>query len=70
MKYGNKEIHYLWDSELLNAYKDCKLAEEKRQQASQHEKFKKMEFAPINPAFVELKTEIENEIRKRKLMDI
>jgi hypothetical protein len=29
-----------------------------------------MEFAPINPAFVELKTEIENEIRKRKLMDI
>lgn len=70
MKYGNKEIRYLWDNELIDVYNNLKQAEEKRVKASQHEKFKKMEFAPINPAFLELKTEIENEIRKRKLMDI
>lgn len=70
MKYYNKEIKDFWDIELLDTYNELSKAEVKRINASKHEKFKKLDFAPTNPVFVELKTEIENEIRKRKLMDI
>lgn len=70
MKYGTTEIKDLWDSQLLEIYSELVRSEEKRLKARSHEKFKKMEFAPTNPAFTELKNAIINEIRKRKLMDI
>lgn len=70
MKYGHVDIKDLWNSELLQAYDDLRQSEAKRSEASKHEKFKKTAFAPTNPAFIELKTAIINEIRTRKLMDI
>lgn len=70
MKYHGKDIKDFWDTELLILYNDLSKMEAKRKKASNHEKFKKIAFVPTNPIFVELKTEIENEIRKRKLMDI
>jgi len=51
--------------------KSLTAAEAKRNEASQHEKFNKldgkgMEFPPPNKAFVELKNAIELEIKERK----
>ena len=37
----------------------------RREEAAKHDKFKKMEFPPPNPAFLELKNEIELEIKNR-----
>lgn len=79
MKYGSKDVSDLTDFELTAAHHNCGQAQKLRDKASQHDKFhsdgwgnntknKKMEFPPINPKFNEMKTEIENEMRKRKLI--
>lgn len=66
MNYLGKPIleHDLWAlGEILKSFKD---AEAKREIASKHEKFKKMEFPPPNPSFLELKEAVELEIRKKQ----
>lgn len=70
MKINGKDISTLWDDELLAIHRQHQDMEAKRLKASTHEKFKKMEFPSPNPAFVELKNAIINEIKNRKLMDI
>jgi hypothetical protein len=78
MQYAGKDITLLWDNELLNLYRHLKQQEEKRALAGQNEKFnidrmengkliKKMDFAPANPAFIELQQAVKNEIDKRKI---
>lgn len=74
MKYGPTEITELGDWALIAAYDKCRQAQKLRDKASEHDKFnkdsskKKMEFPPINPNFTQMKTEIENEMKKRKLI--
>lgn len=77
MKYLGKEISE-YSLETLQAFKalmDEALA--KREIASKHEKFNtdvvrnnikipKMEFPPINPEFLKIKTEIEQAIESKK----
>lgn len=66
MNYLGKPIsdYDLWAlGEILMSFKS---AEDKRKAASKHEKFKKMEFPPINPEFLKLKSAIELEIRKKQ----
>lgn len=41
-------------------------AEAKRDEASKHKKFKKMDFPSPNPEFIKLKSAIEAEIRNRQ----
>lgn len=65
MNYLGKPIseHDLWAlGEVLTS---LKAAEKKREAASKHPKFEKMEFPPPNPAFLELKSAIELEIKNR-----
>lgn len=73
MNYQNKPLsaYSLW--ELGDIEKTLKEAEAKREEASKHPKFttgvdkkKAMEFPPPNPAFLELKLAVEEEIRKRQ----
>lgn len=73
MKYLNKNLsdYSLW--ELGDIEKTLKDAETKREEASKHLKFttgvdkkKAMEFPPPNPAFLELRSAVEEEIRKRQ----
>lgn len=54
----------LWD--LGNILQSLLDAEDKRDKASKHPKFEKMEFPPPNPEFLKLKSAIENEIRKKQ----
>lgn len=68
MKLGNKEISALTDQELIAAYNNCGQVEKQRDEASKHEKFKKMEFPPPNPAYIKLKEAIVEEMNKRKLL--
>lgn len=74
MNYGTKPISELDDWALTIAYDKCGQAEKQREKASQHSKFnsddkkKKMEFPSINPQFTAMKNEIENEMKKRKLI--
>ncbi len=72
MKYGDKNIADLDDWSLTAAHHNCGQAQKLRDKAKEHPKFndenKKMEFPPINPKFNEMKNEIENEMRKRKLL--
>ncbi len=67
MQFNNKEILELSNDELKNAHANCNKILDDRKLASEHEKFKKMPFPPPNPKFIEMKNEIENEIKKRKL---
>lgn len=71
--YLNKSLsdYSLW--ELGDIEKSLKEAEAKREEASKHPKFttgvdkkKAMKFPPPNPAFLELKLAVEEEIRKRQ----
>lgn len=66
MKYQGKDLsdHTLPELEII--WLDLLAAENKREEASKHEKFKNMEFPPPNPKFLELKLAIEEEIRKKK----
>lgn len=72
MKYGIREINELDDWTLLTAYDKCGQAERQRKKASEHDKFnvgnKKLDFPPINPEFVNMKNEIEKELKKRNLL--
>jgi hypothetical protein len=67
MKYDHREISELSDLELVQAYQNCLAAEHKRLTASQHEKFKTMEFPPISPIYLEMKNAIHDEMNNRKL---
>lgn len=73
MKYLSLELseYSLW--ELGDIEKSLKEAEAKREEASKHPKFttgvdkkKAMPFPPPNPAFLELKSAVEEEIRKKQ----
>ncbi len=63
--YRNKPLsdHTLPELELI--WLDLRNAEIKREEASKHEKFNKMEFPPPNPNFLILKSKIEEEIASR-----
>lgn len=66
MIYAGKDLsdYNLWElGEILQKLLD---AEQKREEASKHPKFLKMEFPPPNPAFLNLKSEIEKEIRNKQ----
>lgn len=73
MKYDHREINKLLDIELAQAFQNCLTAEQKRLEASKHPKFDKsinkkaMDFPSINPLFLELKSELQNEMTKRNL---
>lgn len=73
MKVGNKEVSELTDAEVIANFKNCVDAEEKRRQASAHIKFNKANEKNVgslpsaNPAFLELKKELQSEITKHKL---
>lgn len=72
VKYLNRLLsdYSLW--ELVDFLKSFKLAEARREEASKHHKFDKvnnkkaMEFPPINPEFLKLKEAIEKEIRNKQ----
>lgn len=66
MNYLSKPISDLDLWALGEILSSLKAAEEKREAASKHEKFKKMEFPPPNPEFLKLKSAIELEIRKKQ----
>lgn len=77
MIYLEKEISTYTLQELELIYSNLKVAENRREEASKHIKFNedreikgkrvpKMEFPPPNPAFLELKAEIELEIERKK----
>lgn len=72
MKYQLKEISELDDWFLIDAYDKCGQAEKQREEASKNPKFttdkKKMQFPPVNPKFIEMKNEIESEMKKRKII--
>lgn len=55
------------DAQLLAQLATVRQAEDKRNKASKHDKFKKMEFPTVNPEFTKMKNELIEEIRKRKL---
>lgn len=66
MIYAGKELsnYDLWT--LGNILKSLLDAEKRREEASKHSKFDKMEFPPPNPAFLKLKAEVEEIIRKKQ----
>lgn len=73
MKYLNKDLsdYSLW--ELGDIEKSLKDAKAKREEASKHPKFttgidkkKAMPFPPPNPAFLELKLAVEEEIKRKQ----
>lgn len=66
MNYLGKPLfeYSLW--ELGDIEKSFKDAEAKREEASKHSKFEKMEFPSPNPEFLKLKDAIEEEIRNRQ----
>lgn len=77
MKYLNKELSDYTLPELELIWLGLNQAEAQREEASQHPKFnmdrtlgnkvvKKLDFPPPNPAFVELKSAIAEEIRKKQ----
>jgi hypothetical protein len=78
MKYGTKEITELLDIELVQIVQNLNSVEKAREKASKHPKFnedriingrnlKKMEFPSLTPQYLEMKQELLNELKKRKL---
>lgn len=67
------KVSELSDAEVITNFKNCLDAEEKRRQASSHIKFDKNNDKTVgplpksNPAFLELKRALQDEITKRKL---
>lgn len=70
MIYNGKPIseNSLWDLGIIE--KSLNEAIAKRDKASKHPKFDKMEFPPVNPEFLKLKEAIEVEIRKKQNANI
>lgn len=70
--YNGKELseYSLWELQAIKT--SLKEAEDKREEASKHHKFDKvnnkkaMEFPPPNPNFLILKEAVEEEIRKKQ----
>lgn len=62
MKYLGKELSEYSLQELTNILNHLNEQLASRAEASLHEKFKKMEFPPVNPEFTKLKNEIEKVI--------
>ena len=78
MQYAGKDITSFTDDELISIYNSLCKQEENRTIASRNGKFvknrnvggaivTKMSFPPPNPAFLELKSKITDEINKREL---
>jgi len=67
MKFGPFEIKDLTDEQLLAADAQCEAMLASRNEASSHEKFTKMPFPKVNPAFNDLMTEIKLELNKRNI---
>ncbi len=69
---NNKKPSELDDWTLVEAWEKCGQVLKEREIASKHPKFndgpKRMAFPPPNPAFVEMKNSIEEEMKKRKLI--
>ena len=69
---ADKKPSELDDWTLTIAYEKCGQVMAQRDKASRHPKFndgpKRMAFPPPNPAFIEMKNSIENELKKRKLL--
>lgn len=72
MQYAGKDISSLDLPQLEGILKGLCAAERERDKARSHQKFDKtsnkkaLEFPNINPAFIQLKNSIEEEIRKRR----
>ena len=75
---GKDVATQLTDDEIIAAYNTCVTQETARQAASSDAKFtadreingktvKKLDFAPTNPAFLELKQALQTQIDKRGL---
>lgn len=72
MIYAGKELsdYDLWALGIILG--SLHAAEKRREQASKHPKFDKfnnqkaMEFPPPNPAFLNLKSEVEKEIKRKQ----
>lgn len=66
MNYLGKPLdeYSLWELGIIET--NLKEAEAKREKASKHSKFEKMEFPPINPEFLKLKKAVEEAIRKKQ----
>jgi hypothetical protein len=72
MNYQGKDLKTYFTSQLEAILGGLQSALDARNKASEHSKFNKNhdkyvgEFPPPNPAFLELKSAIEEELRKRK----
>lgn len=64
--YNGKPLSAYELSELITIGKNLKDAEAKREEASKHPKFQKMQFPPPNPEFLKLKNAVIEEIRKKQ----
>lgn len=67
MNYLGKPLSDYNLLELGEILTSLNVAEQKREEASKHEKFKKMKFPPINPEFLKLKEAVQLEIRKKQI---
>lgn len=67
MNYLGKPLKDYFTSQLRSILSGLQAAENKRNAAASHEKFKKMEFPSPNPEFLNLKAEIEKELKSRNL---
>jgi hypothetical protein len=67
---NGKKASDLDDRALLKAYDYCGQTIAKRNEASKHPKFTNgsMPFPPPNLAFIKMMNDIENELKKRKLL--
>jgi hypothetical protein len=79
MNYNGKPLNDHTNDELLAICHTFVIAEQRREDASKHEKFNvervigekkipKMQFPPPNPAFVKLKLEIQAEMKNRGMI--
>lgn len=72
MIYAGQEIEKMLDIELIQHLKRFELAEQKRLQASQHNKFtrtdgKAIKLPDVNPEYLKIKNDLMNELNKRNL---
>ncbi len=65
---ADKKPSELDDWTLMDAWNKCGQVMAQREKARSHDKFKKMEFPPPNPKFIEIMNSIEDEMKKRKLL--
>lgn len=66
MNYLGKPLSEYFTSQLKSILSGLQAAENKRNTAASHDKFKKMNFPEPNTEFVKLKSAIEEELKGRK----